>query len=217
MIKLKKLLLESLKLPQDINYIKLPIEKHKTIGYWISPNGKIYDVVDTHAEFANRFLYPHLDGGNARQQAIKDGWVRIRTYPEQKELEVQIKSINKIQEKIIREFAKRQSLKINIIKMNESIINESTHILKDEQEEGLIPVDNWKITHAMYLEDMGFKNDGMFYYALKKPSIRISYKRGAGFVVEDEDKKTKATFRKFGELETHFSNYKQKWENQPYL
>ncbi|SRR6266404_2298250 len=96
-------------------------------------------------------------------------------------------------------------------------ILESLHILRDEQEEGLVPVDNWKITHVMYLEDMGFKNDGMCYYALKKPSIKISYKKGKGFIVEDEEKKTKTAFRKFRELEEHFANYTQKWANQPYL
>lgn len=96
-------------------------------------------------------------------------------------------------------------------------ILESLHVLRDEKEDGLVEVDNWKITHAMYLEDMGFKNDGMFYYALKKPDIRISYKKGQGFIVEDKDKKTKQAFRKFREVEEHFSNYTQKWANQPYL
>lgn len=102
-----------------------------------------------------------------------------------------------------------------MIKLRELL--ESLHILKDEQEEGLVPVDNWKITHAMHLEDMGFKNDGMYYYALKKPSIRISYKKGNGFIVEDEDNKSKKSFRKFRELEDHFATYKQKWDGQPYL
>lgn len=85
-----------------------------------------------------------------------------------------------------------------------------------EEDKELVPVDNWKITHVMYLEDMGFKNDGMFYYALKKPAIKISYKKGTGFIINDEDKKIKKEFPKFKELEDYFANYNQKWENSPY-
>lgn len=94
---------------------------------------------------------------------------------------------------------------------------ELLHIMRDEQDEGLTPVDNWKATDAMYLEDMGFKNDGMFYYSLKKPEMRLSHKKGVGFIVEDKVKKEKHAFSKFKQLEEFFANYKQRWENQPYL
>ena len=90
------------------------------------------------------------------------------------------------------------------------------HIICDKSEEGLTPVDNWKATDAMYLEDMGFKNDGMFYYALKKPEMRLSYKKHEGFILEDKTKKEKLTFQKFKQLENHFANYKQVWKNRPY-
>ncbi len=90
------------------------------------------------------------------------------------------------------------------------------HIVSDENTEGLTPVDNWKITDVIYLEDMGFKNDGMFYYALKRPEIKLSHKKDSGFIVEDKDKKEKHIFKKFKELEDYFSNYKQKWKNTPY-
>ena len=93
---------------------------------------------------------------------------------------------------------------------------ELMHVMRDEQDEGLVPVDNWRATHAMYLEDMGFKNDGMFHYAMKKPEIRLSYKKNVGFIVEDKIKKEKKIFRKFKELEEYFANYKQKFENRPY-
>jgi hypothetical protein len=91
------------------------------------------------------------------------------------------------------------------------------HIVSDERDKGLTPVDNWKATDAMYLEDMGFKNDGMFYYALKRPEMRLSHKKGTGFIIEDRTKKEKRTFLKFKDLEEYFANYKQKWENRPYL
>jgi hypothetical protein len=106
-----------------------------------------------------------------------------------------------------------------------------THFQEEEDESGLVPVDNWKATHAMYLEDMGFKNDGVYHYALKKPEMRLSFKKGTGFVLEDRSKlkrneeqrgsmkETKpviSVFRKFKQLEEYFANYKQKWDNQPY-
>jgi hypothetical protein len=94
---------------------------------------------------------------------------------------------------------------------------ELLHTLHTENEEGLTPVDNWKATDAMYLEDMGFKNDGMYYYALKKPEIRLSHKKGQGFIIDDIDKKEKHIFSKFRELEEFFCTYKQKWKNAPYL
>jgi len=90
------------------------------------------------------------------------------------------------------------------------------HIVRNENDEGLTPVDNWKATDAMYLEDVGFKNDGMFYYALKRPEMRLSHKKGVGFIVEDKVKKEKRTFPKFKDLEEYFANYKQKFEGEPY-
>ena len=101
-----------------------------------------------------------------------------------------------------------------------------SHIIKDRnrtgglapvEDTGQTPVDNWKITDSMYLEDMGFKTDGMYEYALKNPEMKISHKKGVGFVLEDKSKKTKTAFRKFKELEEYFAKYKQHWKNAPYL
>lgn len=91
------------------------------------------------------------------------------------------------------------------------------HTVQSQEEEGLTPVDNWKATDAMYLEDIGFKNDGIYYYSLKKPDMRLSHKKGVGFVVEDRANNTKQAFPRFKDLEEYFANYKQKWENAPYL
>jgi hypothetical protein len=91
------------------------------------------------------------------------------------------------------------------------------HTIQAEEEKGLTPVDNWKATDAMYLEDIGFKNDGIYYYSLKKPDMRLSHKKGTGFVVEDRTKKETKTFPRFKDLEEYFAKYQQRWENQPYL
>lgn len=90
------------------------------------------------------------------------------------------------------------------------------HILRGENEEGLTEVDNWKATDAMYLEDMGFKNDGVYHYALKKPELKVSHKKGTGFIVEDNDNDKKYTFPNFKTLEEFFANYNQKFDNEPY-
>lgn len=111
-----------------------------------------------------------------------------------------------------------------MIKLAELIQN--SHIIPDRDRHGGLapventgktPVDNWKITDAMYLEDMGFKTDGMYEYALKNPEMKVSHKKGEGFILEDKSKKNKFVFRKFKELEEYFAKYKQKWKNQPYL
>ena len=107
-----------------------------------------------------------------------------------------------------------------------------THFYQDEKKEGLIPIDNWRATHSIYLEDMGFRNDGIYHYALKKPDLKLCYKRGIGFILEDRSKLKKRpsekgeefeetkpivySFRKFKQLEEYFANYKQKWESAPY-
>ncbi len=93
---------------------------------------------------------------------------------------------------------------------------ELLNTLHTGNEEGLTPVDNWKAADCMYIEDMGFKNGGTYHYVSNKPEIKISYKKGIGFILEDVDKKTKHTFTKFKELEEFFANYKQKFDNAPY-
>ena len=54
------------------------------------------------------------------------------------------------------------------------------HILHGENEEGLTELIIGKQPTAMYLEDMGFKNDGIYHYALKKPDIKIVIKKERG-------------------------------------
>ena len=71
------------------------------------------------------------------------------------------------------------------------LLSEILHTIRLQQEqEGLTPVDNWKITDADHLYDMGFTADGMYHYALKKPNITVAHKKGEGFVLDDQSKKT---------------------------
>ena len=100
-----------------------------------------------------------------------------------------------------------------MILLKELLVN---HIINGKDEEGLVPVDNWRAVSTMYLEDIGFKNDGIFYYALKNPEMKLSYKKKVGFILDDITKKEKKVFRKFKELEDYFAKYKQNFENRPY-
>lgn len=211
MIKLKDLLYEGMTLPWNIDYTKLPVETYRSEGYWISPNTKVYNTEESHAEFAKKYLYPDLDYDDAREKAIKDGWIRLRTHPTQGIMELDALNIKPEQLTVAKDFAKRQRLKLY-----KGRLNENYNTIRDESELELTPVDNWKATDAMYLEDMGFKNDGMYYYASKKPAIRISHKKNEGFIVEDKTSNKTNKFAKFKELEEYFAKYEQKWDNSPY-
>jgi hypothetical protein len=94
---------------------------------------------------------------------------------------------------------------------------ELLHTIRGENTEGLTEVDGWKMTDANFLTDMGFTVDGIYHFGLKKPEIKVSHKKGQGFIVEDKTKGQKLVFPKFKELMEHFSKYQQKWENAPYL
>ena len=99
------------KLPWNIDYTKLPVETFASNPYWISPNNKVYDAGESHAWFAKEYLYPDLDYVPARQEALKNGWIRIRTHPTEGILEVEGNKLNSEQKKIIKELSKLQNLK----------------------------------------------------------------------------------------------------------
>lgn len=96
-------------------------------------------------------------------------------------------------------------------------LSEILHTISSEKESGYTPVDNWKITDAEHLQDMGFTADGQYHFSLKNPNITVAHKKGEGFVLEDLTKKQKHTFPKFKDLINHFEKYEQQWERTPYL
>jgi hypothetical protein len=93
---------------------------------------------------------------------------------------------------------------------------EILHTIKAEHEEGCVPVDSWKITDADFMMSMGFTANGMCHFALKNPEITVAYKTGVGFIIDDKTKKEKYTAKDFNQLMDFFSNYQQKFENEPY-
>jgi hypothetical protein len=93
---------------------------------------------------------------------------------------------------------------------------ELLHTIAGENETGLTETDNWKITDANFLIDMGFKVNGIYHFGMDSPEIKVYHKKGQGFVVEDRTKNQKQVFPKFKDLMEYFSKYQQKWENAPY-
>lgn len=94
-------------------------------GYWISPDGKIYDVEGggyaSHNDFAARYFFDvHSDAeyvdkfghSDLRDEIIDMGWVRIRLYNYANTMEVDAKKITPIQNKLLKEIAKLHKLKV---------------------------------------------------------------------------------------------------------
>jgi hypothetical protein len=120
-------------------------------------------------------------------------------------------------------------------------LKEIVHKLRQEENKGLTPLDNWKITDYDFMTDMDFKPDGQYSFALKNPHIRVYHKKGIGFVVEDysktsepenaktadynnmpqkseeeKNKPIKRVFPSFSELTDYFTKYEQRFANEPY-
>jgi len=120
-------------------------------------------------------------------------------------------------------------------------LKEILHRLQQEEGKNLTPLDNWKITDYDFMNDMDFKPDGQYSFALKNPHIKVHHKRGLGFVVEDYSKTSKPenaesvdydnmpqkneeeennpikhVFPTFTELTEYFTKYDQKFANEPY-
>lgn len=96
-------------------------------------------------------------------------------------------------------------------------LSEIIHTIETSNKEGLTDLENWKITDADFLTDMGFEQGGMYHFVLKKPSITVCHKKGVGFILDDKTKKKTHTFPEFNELIEYFTKYQQDWEHQPYL
>ena len=87
---------------------------------------------------------------------------------------------------------------------------------KDELENDLTALENWRIVDSDFLTDMGFQPAGITHFEMKNPNIVVYHQKNKGFVVDDKSHNKKTLFPKFVELIDHFSNYKQKFEKEPY-
>lgn len=95
-------------------------------------------------------------------------------------------------------------------------LTELLHTISDEKEKNMTPIDDWKITDADHMYDMGFTADGMYSFGLKRPRLKVSHKRDEGFIVNDESQKKRYALPKFEDVIKFFEKYEQQWENQPY-
>jgi len=91
-------------------------------------------------------------------------------------------------------------------------LKEIFNTICEKETEGLVPIENWKLYNVEHLNDIGFTDDGMYHMSLKSPPMMISYKKGAGFLLNDKKKKKTHTFKRFADLCQHFENYEQQWD-----
>ena len=104
-----------------------------------------------------------------------------------------------------------------MIKLRE-ILNQ----MQQNEEAGLIPIDDWRMSEVDYFTDIGFNQDGDSALRLNNPQIKVYKKKGLtheltrdvqavgeGYVVEDITKKKKYTFPTFKKMIEYFDNYEQ--------
>lgn len=96
-------------------------------------------------------------------------------------------------------------------------LREILHTIKNDHEDNLVSIDDWKISNTDFLNDMGFKPTGVYHFSLNNPKMQVCCKRGVGFILDDGSKNERKEFKKFEDLIDYFSNYQQKQENESYL
>ena len=94
--------------------------------------------------------------------------------------------------------------------------------MQQNEEAGLISLDDWRLSEVDYFIDMGFSQNGDTCMSLNNPEIKVYKKKnmthelardvqavGEGYVVEDTTKKKKYTFPTFKKMIEYFDNYEQ--------
>lgn len=94
--------------------------------------------------------------------------------------------------------------------------------MRQDEEAGLIPLDDWRLSEVDYFTDMGFTQDGQSSMRLNNPEIKVYKKKnithelthevqavGEGYVVEDNARKKKYSFPTFKKMIEYFDNYEQ--------
>lgn len=99
--------------------------------------------------------------------------------------------------------------------------------IEDEQEKGLIPLDDWKLIELDHLFDMDFNQSGEYKMVMDKNPVIVVYKKknmthtlpdgrnvkGDGYILEDKTKKEIHVFPTFGKLLEFFDEYEQDFKS----
>lgn len=101
-------------------------------------------------------------------------------------------------------------------------LSEILHSIEDEESQGLIDLDDWKLSEIDYLTDMGFDFDGNYKMRLQNPEMSVYKKKGMqhqlpkdimavgeGYVLEDKAKNKTHDFTTFKQMVEFFDNYQQ--------
>jgi hypothetical protein len=95
-------------------------------------------------------------------------------------------------------------------------LTEILHTLTNEQESGLVPIDDimrWGFSNLEYLFSMGFTKNGEYKMSLKNPPISVYLKKGIGYIVNDEKKKEEKIFNTFDKIINYFDEYQQDFDD----
>ena len=96
----------------------------------------------------------------------------------------------------------------------------------EEESQGLIDLDDWKLSEVDYLTDMGFDMAGACKMELMNPELVVYKKKGVkhqlpkdvqavgeGYVIEDNSRKKTHTFATFKQMVEFFDNYQQDFKS----
>jgi len=105
-------------------------------------------------------------------------------------------------------------------------LSEIIKSIEEEEQSGLVQLDDWKLSEVDYLIDMGFDQDGEHKMSLHEPEMTIYKKKGVthkltneiqavgeGYVVEDKSKKKSHVFPTFKHMVEFFDNYEQDFKS----
>jgi len=101
-------------------------------------------------------------------------------------------------------------------------IKELLNSIENDKKNGLVNIDDWKLSELQYLTDMKFNINGDYTLEMKNPNFTVCKKKdGAGgiyFQLEEElldenhettDKKQIKMFRTLDEMQNFFDTYRQ--------
>jgi hypothetical protein len=106
------------------------------------------------------------------------------------------------------------------------LLSEILSSIHDEEEMGMVDLDDWKLSEVDHLIEMGFEPNGQYKLVLPNPRMMAFKKKkvlhqlpknikavGEGYVLIDDDKKKTHIFPTFASMVEFFDNYEQDLRN----
>lgn len=109
----------------------------------------------------------------------------------------------------------------NMLKLSEIIRS-----IDEDEAQGMIDLDDWKLSEIDHLTDMGFDMNGTYKMELLNPELIVYKKKGIkhqlpndvqavgeGYVLEDKARDKTHTFATFKQMVEFFDNYEQDFKS----